>query len=340
MLDLIHFNYFVHKKINFKVNLNLYFIIQLHFIFIIIKIMKRTKKIVSTGVLASAIILSTWLANASFGEEMQNNANSMHNEMQNNANSMQSNVKAQWEDIHKKAKEMRTEYKTEMKENKNNEKWFITKTRATIKWNLKEFKNSYESEMKAAFKSVSKDVKKSLKETRAEFRTQAKDLIQKMKDKSTSFEEKIKLKNELDNLREEKFNQIKKELASNPNALKMLEIRKAVFEKNKDLRANISTKREEFRMQRSAMIERYKELIIKKVWDRIDKLSEAKLKIIDTRIDKAYTKIENNKRLDASHRVKILSLLDWLKDAINDKLSILNETTSDSTDIIDQVIWQ
>jgi len=179
-----------------------------------------------------------------------------------------------------------------------------------------------------------------LKQTRDEFKTEAKDLIAKMRDKSLSFAEKVKAREELEKLRQEKFEQVKKELAKNPQALKVVEIREAVFQKNKELRNSISEKRKEFREQRSAMIEKYKELIIKKVWDKIDRMSETKLKKLNDRLAKVYKRVEDNKKLSEAHKTRLLSILEGLQDTINDKLSMLDASNSDTNDILNEVVGQ
>ena len=302
--------------------------------------MKRTKKIIATGILATGLLVSTNGVNASFtssmssaASQMQNQAGQMQEQAENQAGQMQNQVK----EMKNQAKEMKKEGIQQIKEQK---KEFVKETRDTIKTNVKDFRDSYKEEMKAAFKKISPEVKKALRQTKDELKTEAKTLISKMRDKSLSFAEKVQAREELEKLRQEKFEQIKKELANNPQALKLVEIKEAVFQKNKALRDAISEKREEFRAKRSAMIEKYKELIIKKVWNKIDKMSEAKLKKLNERLAKVYKKVEDNKRLSEAHKTRLLSILEGLQDTINAKMDMLTSDSSDANDIINEVVGQ
>ncbi len=302
--------------------------------------MKRTKKIIATWILATGLLVSTNGVNASFTSTMSSTASQMQNQagqMQEQWEKMQEQTEHKVKEIRNQAKEMRKEGIQKIKEER---KEFVKETKTNIKTNIKDFRDSYKEQMKDAFKKISPEVKKALKQTRDELKTEAKDLIAKMKNKSLSFAEKVQAREELEKLREQKFEQIKKDLANNPQALKLVEIREAVFQKNKELRDSISEKRKEFRAQRSAMIEKYKELIIKKVWDKIDRMSEAKLKKLNERLAKVYKKVEDNKRLSETHKTRLLSILEWLQDTINDKLSMLNTSDSDTNDILNEVVGQ
>jgi vacuolar-type H+-ATPase subunit H len=92
---------------------------------------------------------------------------------------------------------------------------FVKSSRDEMKKNIAKFRDDNENTIKATFKSLDKNIRNELKNSRKEYRAEAKNIIDQLKDKSVSFEQKIQLKKDLDSLRATKYADLKSKLQSN-----------------------------------------------------------------------------------------------------------------------------
>jgi hypothetical protein len=76
----------------------------------------------------------------------------------------------------------------------------------------------------------------------------------------------------------------------------------------------------EFRGKRSDMIVKYKEIFIKKLGARIEKIKISKLEKILPKIEKIIAKITKNTKITKEKRDKIISKIAALKEIIEDRL--------------------
>ena len=282
--------------------------------------MKKTKKIIATWIATWLLISASWVSAMEMSWESSMGTKKVQIQWSVNTWAVVNKMKEKKQEINKLKKERKD---------------FVKEKRNEIKNNIHEFRDMHKEEMKKVFKSLWKEVKTELMQIHKKYKDQAKKLIEELKDNKISFADKLKIREQLEKLREEKFNEIKEKVANDDNAKKLVEIRKAVFEKNKDLREKISEKRKEFREKRAKVIEKYKLLLINKVWNRIDKMPKDKLEKINERIDKMYEKIDSSNKLTQERKEKLLAILEWLKETINEKLKILE---TESSDVLDEVL--
>jgi signal transduction histidine kinase len=100
----------------------------------------------------------------------------------------------------------------------------------------------------------------------------------------------------------------------------------------------MSEKRIAFREHRGDMIAKYKTMLIKRIWDKIDKIPTDKLSKLATKIDKLQSKYEKNTRMNEEQKNKILSMIEWLRDVINEKINIAHVDVDDAMNVVDEVL--
>ena len=228
-------------------------------------------------------------------------------------------------------KKTREEFKSKMKANREERKDFIKKNKEEIKANIKSFREEHKGEMKKTFKNLDKTVKAEIKTERKSFHETMKKLKEEIKAKKWDFESRKELMKKIEEERENHFNKLEAKLANNPEALAAIKVKKEVFEKNKALREEMMKKREEFRIKRWEMVEKYKTIFINKLGNRIKRISTSKLKKILPKIDQITKKIENNKRLTKERKDRIINQLQALKEIIEDRLAEVEDTQIDTS---------
>lgn len=297
--------------------------------------MNKTKKIITSSIIITGLLV-TASANAMLETTSDTNSGSSDKESREVRTMDVQETKAKNEEF-KKKREAILKKRKELEENRSDRKEFVGKSRDEMKVNLKEFRSENGKKIKESFKSLDKEVKSELKKSRNSFKEESKDLISKLKDKSISFQDKIEIRNKLEDLRSKYYTSLKDNLSTNTDALDLIEKRKEVFEANKNIRSDITEKRKEFREKRSDIIVKYKKLIINKVGDRIDKMSAKNLEKLTERVNKMYEKIDSNTKISAEKKENILTLLEWLLDTIKEKSQII-EAQDDEMDIVDEVL--
>lgn len=113
----------------------------------------------------------------------------------------------------------------------------------------------------------------------------------------------------------------------NIEAMRMLELKKDMLDKNMEIRKENGVIRQDFRQVRQDLKVKYKEKFVKALGTKLDKLSEEKLKKVLAKIETAIELTNNNEKLSQISKDKILAQLDALKDIINEKLWVTEETT-------------
>jgi len=293
-----------------------------YFIFIFRKIMKRTQKIIVTT-LATTLLLATSWVNA-MGDTSGTSMGSQNDQMESQREGMDSNK----DEMKRERDEMKKE-RGEMKKEFESKKW-------EMKEGIQNFRDVNKSKFKETFKSLDNETKAEVKKISSEYRTKSKEIISKLRSKDFSFADKVKLREELESLREEKFNSLQEKLSNNEEANNLINSRKELFEKNRDIRNSMTEKRKEFRKNRSSMITKYKTFVIKKIWSKIDLMNEKQLSTLDNRVQKLYSKYENNTKLNQETKDKIFSILEALRDTIDEKLKMID---SENDDVLNELLW-
>ena len=229
----------------------------------------------------------------------------------------------------KARKEAREKYKNELKQNSKEKKDFIKTHRAEIKANLKEFRESNKVEMKKAFSTLDKEVKNKLRTDKKELNNAIKTLRTEFKNAKGGLEAREELRNKINELRKSHFETLKTSLSGNEDALKAVEKRVNLFKKNTLLRAESLQKRIDFRWNRANKIIAYKEVFIKKLWDRISRIPTSKLEKLQPKINKFYDKFEKNNKISQEKKDKILSQITALKEIIEERLENIDSESNE-----------
>jgi len=120
----------------------------------------------------------------------------------------------------------------------------------------------------------------------------------------------------------------------NVEAMRMLELKKDMLDKNMEIRKENGVIRQDFRQVRQDLKVKYKEKFVKALGTKLDKLSEEKLEKVLAKIETAIELTNANEKLSQTNKDKILAQLDALKDIINEKLWVTDETTDLDVDAL------
>lgn len=205
----------------------------------------------------------------------------------------------------------------EIKELKKVEKVQIKSNRVQIKNNKEIFKEARGTgtiiksatslETKAKIKAIMDEHKLKIDSTKALFESW-----------STTKEQLLK---QIDALKVETYAPIKDLVWDSEEALKILDMKKDMLDKNMELRKENVQVKQIFNLQRQSLMLKYKEQHNKKIWKKLDNAGDKKLiKLID-KINIAITKNEANKKLNKINKDKIGVQLDALKEIVNEKMT-------------------
>jgi hypothetical protein len=181
-----------------------------------------------------------------------------------------------------------------------------------------------EGEIKKIFMSLPEDVKIKIKELDKKFHE---NMMALSNDFMAAWFDNIRreeLEEKLQKLRAEHHDEMKRILAGQKEALTKLEERKEVFKQNRELRNDVSETRKSFRGENKQRISKYKEVFLKRLWNKLDKVPTDKLETLIMKINTIIAKYSANTRLPEEKKRTILSQLEALKDIVNLRLDKVN----------------
>ncbi len=214
------------------------------------------------------------------------------------------------------------QFKAERSEVKSKRDVRINGNKDAAKQNRKDFRG----ENKEVFQSLDEDTKAELKQLGEDFKAEMKAL----KDKFKTSDDREGLLEEMKALSQSHHDKVEVVLADNPEALAVLAERKEVFEKNAELRQDSAEARKQFRGERWDLIVKYKSAFVKRIGNKLDKISEDKLERLLSKIGQLIEKYENNDKLSDDRKDKVISQLVALQEMIEEKLE-----DEDDEDILD-----
>jgi len=239
------------------------------------------------------------------------------------------NTKATMEAKKEEIKATMEAKKEEIKKARFETKEFVSLNRIEQKKNLESFKAENKTEVKDTVKALDKEIKDSLKTLREEKKAELDKIVEQIRSKETSSEEKQALTKKLEELRIAYYTKLKTLLSSNSGALELISEREAVFEQNKELREQNSLKRKELHDKIKDKVVAYKEAFIAKIGSKIETIPTDKLPKLVELIEKLQAKNENNAKKEA-----FIAQLEALKQIINDKISLSDLSEEISLDDI------
>ncbi|MDD4151141.1 MAG: hypothetical protein PHR68_00845 [Candidatus Gracilibacteria bacterium] len=177
---------------------------------------------------------------------------------------------------------------------------------------------SLEEELKSIRESINKD---NLVEMKTKTETLKNTYLEKVSSMNTSFKDSI----------EKRFEVFYK------NQFELREKIENKKEKIKDtMSGSINEVKEKIKEVKQTLIVKYKEKFIKQLGNKLDNISDEKLKLILDKIVVKRENISNNAKLTSTSKEKLLAQLDALTEIINEKLGITNNDEINVDEIISQ----
>lgn len=236
------------------------------------------------------------------------------------------------------ARKIRTLDNKEFKERRMQSHSDMKATRGEMKNERMQWKDENKDTVKQAFSDLSEEEKTELKALKDTFKTSMKDIRSNYK-KDMTLEEKDALKLEAQDLHEKHYKSLKDILADNAEALALIEERKQLVENRYEQSKENRETRKQFRGEKSKMIVKYKQKFYAKLSSALPKLSIEKLEKVESRIEKALEKTENNTKIDQDKKDKILSQLISLQELIAEEIDQkANEDDTDLDAVIDEAL--
>lgn len=210
--------------------------------------------------------------------------------------------------------------------NNTTSSWVKNEENKTYTWNLSDeektqlwyIMKSLEEELKSIRESITKD-------NLVEMKTKTEALKNTYLDKVSSMNKSFK------DIIEKRFEVFYKN---------QFELREKIENKKEKIKDTMSWStneiKEKIKEVKQTLIVKYKEKFIKQLWNKLDNISDEKLKLI---LDKIVTKrenISNNAKITTSSKEKLLAQLDALIEIINDKLWITDNDEINLDEIISQ----
>ena len=158
------------------------------------------------------------------------------------------------------------------------------------------------TERKAEFSEKVEERKLNVEERKAEFSEKAEERKLNVEERKAEFSEKVE---------ERKLN---------------VEERKSELVKK---RAELSEKRQEFRQRTEARVNTYKKLIDKKIGDRVEKMSDKQLEMLEVKVGKIIDRTESDDKMSDDRKENLLALFEWLQDIIDEKLFNIDDEFTD-----------
>lgn len=221
-----------------------------------------------------------------------------------------------------------SEKKEEFKKLREEEKAKIEANKEEMKKNREEFRNergtwvvvklNLTDEQKAEVKKIMDDHKAKM------------DALKKSLEAKEITKEEFLVK--VEELRNATNESLKALLWDNEEALRVLSLKKAMLDKNMEIRKENWEIRNDFRDQRQALRTKYKERFVKALGTKLDKMSDEKLKKVLAKIEAAIEKTNANEKLSEANKNKILAQLEALKAIINEKLWVEGESVEINVD--------
>ena len=208
--------------------------------------------------------------------------------------------------------EQRQEFKSKKGDKKKGKRWELHKW----KWMNSEQKE----EMKALFENLDEDIQNQLEELKSQHKGAIKALHESFEEFKWEEEKKEEFKAQMKALRDSNFEEIKSLLWEESEIVKKMEEHHAEKEAKKIARDEWKEKKKAFREARWDSISSYKTQFLEKIGDRIEKISEDKLKRILGKLDGLYTKTEWNTNLSDEQKETTLSKIVALQDLITEQL--------------------
>lgn len=204
--------------------------------------------------------------------------------------------------------------------------WVKNEENKTYTWNLSDeektqlwyIMKSLEEELKSIREAITKE---NLDEMKSKTETLKNTYLEKVSSMNKSFKDII----------EKRFEVFYKN---------QFELREKIENKKEKIKETMSWStneiKEKIKEVKQTLIVKYKEKFIKQLWNKLDSISDEKLKLI---LDKVVTKrenISNNAKLTTSSKEKLLAQLDALIEIINDKLWITSNDEINLDEIISE----
>jgi hypothetical protein len=225
-------------------------------------------------------------------------------------------------------KEERDTMKAKIKEMKKDMLDGIKENRDAAKENRKRFQDENLDDIDDVKSGLTDVQKTELEKLKTSFGVEMDALRAKMKT-LTTLEEKEVPQAEMKGLAESHYTAVKKILWD--DAKELIEKRKEVYEENESLREENRDARKEFRGERAKLVENYKTAFVSRLGVKLDKVSNAKLETILTKVNTMIPTYEANASINATKKDKILGQLVALKEIIEEKI----ETDDVETEVLD-----
>lgn len=236
------------------------------------------------------------------------------------------------EDARMEMKKMNKEKLSEMKK-MNIEK--IKDNKKEAEDNRKEFKMDNRNELKDVKSTLTEEEKTALETLRDTFESDMKAL----KEASKTATDKEAVYAEMKELADAHYEAMKTALSGNAEAVALLEEKQAIHDTNENLREENRDSRKEYRQERNETVQKYRDLFIAKLGNRLESIPNDKLaKVADT-IDTLLLKYEENTTLTEEKKDTIMSQLVALKEIIEEKIEG-DDLAEEVTGIVDELLSQ
>jgi len=135
------------------------------------------------------------------------------------------------------------------------------------------------------------------------------------------------IKNQMEQARQDNYTKVKEIVSTNTGVLNKIKAKEKVFLNNKKLRNDNNIARKALRGDRGTFIAKYKKSFNLRLKNVIDRIPDAKLNIVATKIDDFLTKTESNTRLSDAKKTKITDQVLALKEIIDERIAASTATT-------------
>lgn len=221
--------------------------------------------------------------------------------------------------------EAKNNFKEAREQRKENRETFMKtqqEKRDEAKLNREEFKNNKTSIINA-FSGITNTQKEELTKLRDEHKTAIEDIMEKLKNRELTLEERETLRLEIEKINEKFNEEVKNLFSDNEKVLVFIETKEKLKLKNEKLRDEAKIAREQYREGRDEQIMIQKEFYLNKLALTIPKVNDIKLENISKQAQKMLEKIEANTKLSTEKKdkisSKIISLIEILEEEIENR---------------------
>lgn len=221
--------------------------------------------------------------------------------------------------------EAKNNFKEAREQRKENRETFMKtqqEKRDEAKLNREEFKNNKTSIINA-FSGITDTQKEELTKLRDEHKTAIEDIMEKLKNRELTLEERETLRLEIEKINEKFNEEVKNLFSDNEKVLVFIETKEKLKLKNEKLRDEAKIAREQYREGRDEQIMIQKEFYLNKLALTIPKVNDIKLENISKQAQKMLEKIEANTKLSTEKKdkisSKIISLIEILEEEIENR---------------------